>query len=104
MSDGTRPATSALIDFLNQLLKVDRDAIEELLETRVSCNQQLANHPTVQVLAELHDGVWQNHVGLLGILNGFCGAYNSGPKKGWGPIGAMYDGGKLVCFERLKNE
>ncbi len=42
-------------------------------------------------------------VGMLGVLNGFCGTIDDGPRKGWGPIAAIYDEGKLLRFERTEN-
>lgn len=52
-----------VIEFLNEILAVDEDAIYDLVETRVACNAALANHPTVQVSPQ--DGNYT--VGLLGI-------------------------------------
>lgn len=94
------PATHELIAFLNGLAKIDPVAMGKLIGTRVKCNAELAKHPTVQVGyydvygkeildADCHagdNGVYR--VGILGILNGFCGTFDSGPYKGWGPITA----------------
>lgn len=86
-----------VIGFLNHLLSLDREAIEKLVEIRVPCNEALTVHPTVQV--QLEPG--QSLVGILGILNGLCGAR----EDGWGFITAVYDGGpngglQLVRFEK----
>ena len=72
-----------LVDFLNELADLDKEAINALIRTRVGCNQKLLNHPTVQV------SVIDNNytVGILGILNGLCGVYSSG----YGPIAAILD-------------
>jgi hypothetical protein len=35
-------------------------------------------------IGALQDG--QGIAGILGILNGYCGTYDDGPRKGWGPI------------------
>ena len=82
------------IDFLNELVALDKEAIHNLVETRVWCNYQLAKHPTVQ----MHK---QYQVGLLGILNGLFGTFDSGDKAGWGPIVGCFDDdtGKLMKFE-----
>lgn len=81
-----------MIDYLNTLISLDPDAITLLAETRVPCNEALADHPSVQVL---EDG-GSMKVGLLGILNGFLGAYEL---DGWGPLAAVYsDEGKIVEF------
>lgn len=80
-----------MIDYMNTLISLDPDAITLLAETRVPCNDSLADHPSVQVL---EDG-GSTTVGLLGILNGFLGAYE---KDGWGPLAAHYSKGKIVKF------
>jgi hypothetical protein len=58
------------IDFLNKLVKIDREAVTKLVNARVPCNRKLADHPTVQVGVKKKG----HEVGLLGILNGFTGA------------------------------
>ena len=106
--------TQKLIDFLNEVVKLDPYAVAELLTVKVECNKALAEHPTIQVhvasedpneltgLTFLRPGT--SRVGILGILNGFCGVYEYGPKKNWGPIAARYGDGKLIGFELVKNE
>ncbi len=61
---------SELVEFLNGLLAIDRDAIQKLILTRVPCNNALADHPNVQIWAPSKDD--PATVGLLGILNGFA--------------------------------
>ncbi|MDO8715320.1 MAG: hypothetical protein Q7J73_00660 [Dehalococcoidales bacterium] len=56
-----------VVKYLNELLEIDRDAISNLIASRVECNEKLSNHPTVQV-GTREDGKYE--VGLLGILNG----------------------------------
>lgn len=83
-----------IIDLLNEALAQDRIAIEKLVQSRVSCNKYLAGHPTIQI-------GHNRTVGLLGILNGICGTYDHGPKKGWGPIAADVeekDHKRIKCF------
>jgi hypothetical protein len=88
------------IDVLNELVEADRVAIEKLIVYRVSCNETLGVHPTVQTVL---DGEAYT-VGLLGILNGLVGVVESGPKEGWGFIAAVFDDdGKLVKFQRTMN-
>lgn len=58
--------TDRVIGFLNELSDLDPHAITALVETRVSCDLNLAVHPYVQT-AYTGDG---HVVGLLGILNG----------------------------------
>ena len=101
-----RDDTDDLIAFLNSLVEIDRYAIAELLCIRVPCNQALADHPSVQVQTGREGGGYTyiapgtSRVGMLGLLNGFCGTLDDGPRKGWGPIVAQYDEGRLVRFER----
>ncbi|AWJ85176.1 hypothetical protein TSH58p_17585 [Azospirillum sp. TSH58] len=97
-----RPDTDDLIGFLNGLLDHDRYAVQELMGIRVACNEAMANHPTVQVAAHPHPHVppGQFRTGILGILNGYAGVFDNGPRAGWGPITAVYEDGRLVRFER----
>lgn len=72
-----------MVDLLNELIQIDRPAVAALIANRVPCNLEMANHPTVQVAAQ-HGGY---QVGLLGLLNGFCGTYPSG----FGPVVVEFD-------------
>ena len=92
-----RPETDALIEYLNELVRLDRKAVQSLICTRVPCNAALAGHPFVQV----HVVAMCATVGLLGVLNGFCGTIEEERLKGYGPIMAVYgDEGKLLRFAR----
>lgn len=77
--------THAVVNFLNDLVELDRPAIAALIANRIPCNQLLADHPTVQVAATAGG----YHVGLLGILNGLCGVM----EDGYGYIAAVLDEG-----------
>lgn len=59
---------SAIADLMNEAFRLDPDAISELAETRVPCNQALADHPVIQVRADRPGAPCR--VGLLGLLNG----------------------------------
>lgn len=63
------------VNFLNQLLDIDRVAISKVfLTTRIPCNEALSKHPTVQVRSFLDVQPEPLHqVGPLGILNGMFG-------------------------------
>jgi len=91
--------TDAVIMYLNELVAIDREAIQALVGARVPCSIDLARHPTVQVGAM--EGVFV--VGPLGVLNGFFGVIGSGPRCGWGAIAAVFDQGELIRFERTDN-
>jgi hypothetical protein len=73
--------------FLNELINYDADALRDLIETRVDCNQKMADHPTIQVWARPGQPF---QLGVLGLINGLFGADN----EGWGPIAACFD---VVC-------
>lgn len=90
-----------VVSFLNELVCLDRQAVELLVETRVRCNQAMLSHPTVQV-RENDDG--HPTVGLLGIVNGMFGTQPDGSAKpGWGHVAAQFDDktGKLMGFIRV---
>jgi hypothetical protein len=72
------------VDLLNEMLRLDPAAATALLNARVPCNQDVANHPTIQVRGY---GSGNPSVGLLGVLNGMFGTDDGGA----GPIGAVYD-------------
>jgi hypothetical protein len=81
------------INLLNQIVKMDPVAAKLLLDARVLCNKQLADHETIQVRCE--NGTCR--VGILGILNGIFGIQDDG----WGPIAAVVeDDGNVVHFQR----
>ncbi len=68
------------VDLLNELLKLDYDCISRLVTTRIPCNEQVADHPTV---ATYQDNRSQSsYLGLLGIINGLFGTNEAGS----GPI------------------
>ena len=99
-----KPEITEMVRFLNELLNYDREAIQELVNIRVNCNDALANHPTVQVMGSIPKK--DNKVGLLGILNGYLGIYDDGYRKNWGALSAVFDdeSGELLEFRILENE
>lgn len=64
------------VDLLNELLGLDHDAIHALINCRVPCNNNIAEHKTVQVSQYPEDK--SPKVGLLGILNGLFGIREDG--------------------------
>lgn len=91
------------IEYLNSLLEDDREAIEKLIESRVNCNEALANHPTCEVGLHPISSTFPVYcVGLLGVINGMLKEYNDVKT---GPICAVYDKDyNLVKFERYKED
>lgn len=79
-----------IINFFNDLLTLDKDAIKKLIESRVPCNNDLADHPDILVLVNSDsNGNPINHqIGLLGVLNGLTGIDK---ETGLGKIGAQYN-------------
>lgn len=68
-----------VLALLNAITLTDPKAATELINARVPCNEELANHPTIQVGKD-DDG--QIVVGILGVLNGLFGTDD----RGMGPI------------------
>jgi hypothetical protein len=80
-----------VIDYLNGIQALDPKVLWSLIEARVFCNQEVSDHPTLQVSGT----VGTPTVGLLGILNGLVGVR----PDGWGYITAVYDDeGQLLRF------
>ena len=85
-----------IVDYLNELLKIDRPVIAAFITNRIPCSKKLANHPTVQAAAQ-HGGFY---VGFLGLLNGLCGIHENGV----GPICFMFkpeDGNNMMMLDRF---
>ena len=91
-----RPEADELVAFLNDVAATDPDFMQKIVDFRPPCNAALAEHPTVQVGVADRQFV----AGIIGILNGFIGTIDEGPRKGWGVIAAVYEGGKLIRFAR----
>ncbi len=97
-----------VIALLNEALNLDRKAISKLCATRVSCNEELAVHKTIQVGAVTiptnNHHVIEYEMGILGILNGLFGIRDD---NGWGAIVAIieddpyeWDYPEVIRFER----
>ena len=85
------------IDFLNEALRCDPQAIKNLILTKVDCNATMANHPTIQCGKK--DAGNGHEVGPLGLINGLFGT----KEDGWGYICAIFDDTSytnLLRFER----
>lgn len=81
------------VEVLNDALRCDQEVVQKLIETRLPCNEKLAEHPTIQVSGI--EGTAK--VGLLGIINGVFGICNDG--KGY--IIAIYDESeRLIGFKK----
>lgn len=57
------------VDYLNRLVELDVSAVDDLIGSRVPCNEVLARDPYVQVVQT--EGSPHTLIGFLGVLNGF---------------------------------
>jgi hypothetical protein len=69
-----------VIAVLNSAVQADPDAMRALVETRIPCNMKLAEHPTIQIAADLdgQGGYTNPRIGFLGVLNGLFGMNDKG--------------------------
>jgi hypothetical protein len=96
--------TERILAVLNEMAAADPEATRALAFTRVPCNRALADHPTIEVLAD--DDMASFEVGLLGVVNGLARALDPGLKDM--AVAAVFNDGKLVRFDvvnpRLRSE
>lgn len=59
-----------VVDFLNELLRMDKYALTDMMTERISINKELQTHPTLQA-KEREKGVQE--IGLLAVINGMFG-------------------------------
>jgi hypothetical protein len=103
----TEEEVDRMVEVLNEVVRADRHAAQELMASFAVCNGVLKDHPTVQVVqAGPGHHLWpegQVRIGLLGVINGIAGCIEdpSGRRSGWGRIGADYVEGKLTGFRRV---
>lgn len=90
----TSVTVSEVVGLLNELLRLDPEAMHNLVEGRVQCNEAIADHPTVQVSGRVNGDGTTYEFGILGLLNGLFGV----DEKSYGAISASYEEGKLVEF------
>lgn len=90
-----------LCEFMNELIKLDPEGINRLVRARVQINNDLAEHPTVQVgtIRDTNQEVVGYDLGLMGILNGLFGTYDDGRRAGWGCIQYTWNTNELVTAE-----
>ena len=61
--------TQQIVDLLNDAYKADPNAIDALLCASIPCNNNLVNHPSIQIRAKNNNGDFPV-IGILGLLNG----------------------------------
>lgn len=92
----TNVTIDEVLDLLNEACMLDLEAMNALVNARVDCNKELADHPTIQVRAFKDEGF---QVGLIGILNGIFGI----SEDGVGAIAGMFDDDRnLISFKRIR--
>lgn len=101
-----RQMAERCVELLNEMIESDPEAVSGLCSARIPCNEALADHPTVQVgpCPSCSDDPQVDRVGLLGVLNGICGAYDDGPRKGWGAVAVVFQHGRVIEARLLENE
>ena len=92
-----------VINLLNDFNSKDPEALAQLINFRVNCNEKLVQHETIQVLCESDaaGNIINPKVGLLGILNGLIGVRESG----MGFIAAQVNSntGKIIKFTKVED-
>jgi hypothetical protein len=81
------------VEVLNEALSLDPAAVNSLMNSKVRCNDALADHPTIVV----NDQSGVTRVGLLGVINGIVARQTDEV------IEACIDDGKVIGF-RLRGE
>ena len=64
-------------DLINEFIKLDPEAAQNLFNYRVPCNEAIQDHPSIKVSFE-------NTVGVLGLINGML-------SEDYGPICIEYE-------------
>lgn len=87
----TETNVDEVIKLLNEIVKLDQKAMTHVVNHRVSCNEELTEHPTIQCGKA-------KTVGFLGIINGLFGKYEGeGDHYGWGAIVARLNEEGLIA-------
>jgi|ERR1035437_2180646 hypothetical protein len=87
-------------DLLNEMNRLDPQAtLQLIIKTNVPCNNEIANHKTIQVYADTAAGTAK--LTMLGFLNGLFGIN----KDGYGCLAAVFDDktGRLTEFRASDN-
>jgi len=70
MTEKTGVTMENAVAFLNEARDMDPQAITKLVQTRVGCNENIAKHPTIQVLRMPEKEVEEMGSASIGIENG----------------------------------
>lgn len=85
--------SNPVLHLLNSMLQADPESTTKLTESRVECNEAMADLPHLQV-----SGSNPSRVGVLGCVNGVLSALDL-PK-----IMGVFEEGTLVRFEEYKEQ
>jgi hypothetical protein len=67
------PTTKAILNILESAMEADPIAIKKLLQTRVKCNEQLKEHPSV-IVGDDDEG--NTCISFVGLINGALHSLN----------------------------
>jgi hypothetical protein len=89
-----------ICSLLNELLEKDSSFVKNLMEVHVPCNEDIANHPTVQVRG-YNEYPNVHTCGIMGLINGILGIR----EDGFGALCYEIDeAGNIVEFKETPTE
>lgn len=87
-----------VVDYLNNILRIDPSVVDELFLNRVPCSEKLHDNSTAQIRKHNNETY---SIGVLGIINGLIGI---GEEKQYGPIAMVIDeDDEVLEFVNLKS-
>lgn len=96
-----RAQCDQFVAFMNEIYKLDPEWAAAICNFRPPCNESIAQHKTIQA------GISEDHkhyeAGFLGLMNGFFGTYDDGPRARYGAFAATYEDGRLTGFTTIEN-
>lgn len=93
VSNMEKQLITSILNTLNDLHGTDPEAMKALIETRVKCNEKMADHGKMLV-QDHQDGTFS--ISIMGIINAVIGLHSSGT----GYVAAEYFGEELEKFSR----
>lgn len=80
-----------IVALLNEAFESDFAALQTLMCTRVPCNLELANHPSIQIGETLTDRGDFYHLGTLGLINGLLRDGRYQVAMAWEPVETAFN-------------
>ena len=89
----------SLVELLNETIKLDPTAINQLIDFHTPTNNDIADHPHIMVGETFHqdDTIDHYNLGMLGLLNGLTDKYGY-------RLVASYHNKDLIKFELVSVE